>query len=116
MDREREDGVSLPIACTLTPAELAAMHDGLLPGLLSKASARARIPGGFRWRFSPQVNLVKEAGAVIDAEHRCCRFLRFRLLVEPGDGPVWLEVTGPEGTEDFLSTLVDGTPGISPGR
>jgi len=116
MKREREHGVSLPIACTLTPGELAAMRDGLLPGLLSKASARERIPGGFRWRFSPQVNLVKEAGAVIDAEHRCCRFLRFRLLVEPGDGPVWLEVTGPEGTEDFLSRLVDITPGISPDR
>jgi hypothetical protein len=52
--------------------------------------------------------LVKEAAAVIEAEHRCCRFLRFLLLVEPGDGPVWLEVTGPQGTEDFLSALVDG--------
>jgi len=116
MKREREDDAILPIACTLAPAEVAAMHDGLLPGLLSKASARERIPGGFRLRFNPQVNLVKEAGACIDAEHRCCRFLRFRLVVEPGDGPVWLEVTGPEGTEDFLSTLVDTRPGISPGR
>lgn len=65
--------------------------------------------GGFRWRFSPQADLVREVGAVIEAEHRCCRFLRFHLLVEPGDGPVWLEVTGPEGTDDFLSTLLGGT-------
>lgn len=36
-------------------------------------------------------------------------FLRFLLIVEPGDGSVWLEVTGPEGTEDLLSTIIDIT-------
>lgn len=113
MNEEHEEGVSSLVWCTLKPGELEAMRDGLLPGLLTMASARERIPGGFRWRFDPQVGLVNKAGAVIDAEHRCCRFLGFRLLVEPGDGPVWLEVTGPEGAEDFLSTLVDTNSGTS---
>jgi hypothetical protein len=109
MNQEREASASLPIACTLTPAELTAMRSGLLPGLLARANAREVVAGGFRWRFSPQADLVKEVGAVIEAEHRCCRFLRFLLLVDPGDGPVWLEVTGPKGTDDFLSTLIGGT-------
>ena len=107
MNQECESRASLPITCTLAPTELASMRKGLLPGLLARASAKEHIPGGFRWRFDPQSDMVKEAAAVMDAEHRCCRFLRFLLLVEPGDGPVWLEVTGPEGTEDFLSTLLD---------
>ena len=80
MIRQREDSTSLPI-----------------------------IPGGFRWRYDSQHNLVTEAAAVIEAEHSCCRFLRFLLLVEPGEGPVWLEVAGPAGTADFLSTLLDTT-------
>ena len=42
----------------------------------------------------------------IDAERRCCRFLRFRLTVEPDEGPMVLELTGPEGTRDFLSVLI----------
>jgi hypothetical protein len=88
------------------------MRDGLLPGLLSKARARDPIPGGFRWRFNPEAGLLNEAATVIDAEHRCCRFLRFVLRVEAGEGPVWLEVTGPAGTEAFLTTLLD-TPGAS---
>ena len=108
MTEPREASENLPIACTLTPAELTTMRNGLLPGLLARANAKDDIPGGFRWRFDPRADLVKEAAAVIEAEHRCCRFLRFALLVEPGDGPVWLEVTGPEGTEEFLSTLLDG--------
>ena len=104
---DREKRVDLPIACTLTPAEMSAMRDGLLPGLLARAIEKEPVPGGFRWRFVPDAGLVKDAAAVIEAEHRCCRFLRFQLVVEPGDGPVWLEVTGPEGTREFLSTLLD---------
>lgn len=106
MNEDREESASLPIACTLSQAELATRRDGLLPGLLAKTRAREPIPGGFRWRFDFQHDLLKEIAAVIDAEHRCCPFLRFVLLVERGDGPVWLEVTGPEGTEDFLSALL----------
>jgi hypothetical protein len=102
---ERETGTPLPIVCTLKPGELEARRDGLLTGLMAKASAQEQIPGGFRWRFDPDANLAQEVGAVIDAEHQCCRFLQFQLLVEPGDGPMWLEVTGPPGTEDFLSAL-----------
>jgi hypothetical protein len=109
MNQEREESARLPIACTLTPAEFAGTRNGLLPGLLAKANAKEHVAGGCRWRFLPQADLLKEVGAVIEAEHRCCRFLRFVLLVEPGDGPVWLEVTGPEGTDNFLSTLLAGT-------
>jgi hypothetical protein len=86
MERERGQNLRLPIMCTLTSAELAVMRDGLLPGLVARACAQEQIPRGFRFQFAPRPDLLKEAAAVIDAEHRCCRFLRFLLLVEPGDG------------------------------
>jgi hypothetical protein len=112
MTEHSEESSSLPIACTLTPGVFAAMRDGLLPGLLSKARAQEPIPGGIRWRFNPSAGLLNEAAAVIDAEHRCCRFLRFVVHVEAAEGPVWLEVTRPPGTEDFLTMLLD-TSGVS---
>jgi hypothetical protein len=43
---------------------------------------------------------------VIAAEHQCCRFLRFGLMVEPGDGVVTLDVMGPDGTVEFLKQLL----------
>jgi hypothetical protein len=104
--RQPEAPQPLAIACTLTPAELASRRDGLLPGLLIRARERCAVPGGFRWRFEPATGLLAEAVAVVDAERRCCRFLRFQLTVEPDDGPVWLEVSGPEGTQEFLATLL----------
>jgi hypothetical protein len=116
MDREHEHNVNLPIACTLTPAELAASRDGLLPGLLAKAQVKEAVPGGFRWRFDSHEGLLEEAAAVIAAEHRCCRFLRFLLIVEPDEGPVWLEVTGPDGTQEYLSRLLEAPPAESERR
>lgn len=114
MEHDRGKSEDLPIACTLTPPDFAAKREWLLPGLLAEASGREPIPGGFRWQFRPRPNLVQEAGSVIETEHQCCRFLRFRLLIEPGDGPVSLEVTGPIGTEDFLLSLLEMNAETSP--
>jgi len=107
MSQDRDKHVGPPVACTLTAADLAARRNGLLPGLLAKAGVREMVAGGIRWRFDPDDDLLREAASIIDAERRCCPFLRFLLVVEPAGGPVWLEVTGPEGTREFLSTLTD---------
>jgi hypothetical protein len=44
----------------------------------------------------------------IQLESECCRFLRFQLTVEPGGGPVWLELIGPPGTREFLAQEIAG--------
>jgi hypothetical protein len=43
----------------------------------------------------------------IDAERQCCRFLHFGVTVEPDGGPITLELSGPSGTREFLSALLD---------
>ncbi len=96
----------LPIACELSPAELKARREGLLPGLLAQATHRLALDNGFRWRFAPSTEVLMAAVKTIDAERQCCRFLKFNLTVEAADGDVWLEVTGPEGTKDFISSLL----------
>ncbi len=50
-------------------------------------------------------------GEFIQLERQCCPFLRFQLTVEPGGGPIWLELTGPPGTREFLAHGV-GDSGI----
>ena len=50
------------------------------------------------------------AGAIvemIDAERQCCRFLRFRLTVEPDGDSILLDVTGPAGTKEFLDDVFE---------
>jgi hypothetical protein len=96
----------LPVACTLTPADLATRRGALLPGLAARASASTPIDGGRAWRFDFAAGLLAEIAAVVEAEHRCCPFLRFALTVEPGNGPVSLAVVGPAGTVEFLESLL----------
>jgi len=94
----------------LLPSQPITHRTELLPGLLSKADAQATIPEGFRWSFSETDGLLHHIVSVIEAERRCCRFLRFCFTLEPNGGPLWLEVTGPEGTQDFLRPLIFSAP------
>src|ERR1700694_3103839 len=96
----------LPIACELTPAELTARREGLLAGLLEKAQERMSLSNGLRFSFAPSSEFLRAAVQTIDAERRCCKFLKFELTVEPDGGQMWLEITGPPGTAEFLNTLM----------
>ena len=98
----------LPIACMLTPAQLAERRAGLIAGLRSRAERVERIASGVRLHFAAASGCLHEIARTIDAERQCCPFLEFRLTVAPGLGPMTLEVTGPAGTADFLMDLLDG--------
>ena len=76
----------------------------MLGGLVAAADERDELPNCYRLLFA-QADIVPRLMAVIDAERKCCRFLKFEVALEPDLGPVWLTVTGPAGTRDFLAAL-----------
>ena len=92
----------LPVACNLMPAELQERRRNVLSKVLSVVTETAELENGFRYRFTPGGELISELGKLIQLEHQCCPFLTFRLTVEPEGGSVLLEMTGPEGTKEFL--------------
>lgn len=96
---------NLPVACTLSPETIATRRAGLLPGLALQASGKEVLDDGMRLEFPP--DLIPQIAAVIDAERRCCRFLRFDLVIEPAGGPARLSLTGPPGTREFLAALIE---------
>jgi hypothetical protein len=97
----------LPIACTLTPDALRARRAGLLSDLLRRADGQDDLPDGLRLRFAPGADTLATISRAVEAERQCCRFLRFRITVEPDGGPLFLELTGPPGTVEFLAALLD---------
>ena len=97
----------LPVACTLSPAALKARRENLLHALLRRANERRELPDGFRLMFAAEENLLSEIARTVDAERQCCRFLRFTVSVEPDDGPITLDLTGPAGTRDFLAAMFE---------
>lgn len=96
----------LPIACSLTPSSVETRRAALLPGLWKRARERQDTPDGFRLRFDAASDTLQTIAATVDAERQCCRFLQFELSIEPDGGPIWLTLSGPPGTRDFLAALV----------
>ena len=98
----------VPVACTLPEPELAARRAGVLAAIRRDQQEARWLPDGVGLRFAAEPDRLATLATFIDLERRCCAFLRFRLTVEPGGGPIWLELTGPPGTRDFLAAELVG--------
>jgi hypothetical protein len=97
----------LPIAYTLSPAALKARKENLLNTLLHRANERLELVNGWRLRFASESDMLSAISRAVNAERQCCRFLRFTITVEPDDGPISVDLTGPVGTREFLAAMFD---------
>ena len=95
----------VPIACTLTPDDLSRGRDDLLPGLLRDAAGREETEAGYRYRFTTSADVLLRIARVVERERQCCRFFKFGIVADANLGPVWLDVSGPDGTKVFLAEL-----------
>lgn len=97
--------LTLPIACTFAEFELRERRETVLEKIKGAVSDVKEIENGFAYEFTSSGEVIMELAHLIDLEHRCCPFLKFQLTIESGQGPIRLELTGPEGTKDFLSEV-----------
>jgi hypothetical protein len=97
---------SQPVACTLTADQRRCESEALLPGLSTRADATEWTPSGVRFSFIASSDTLEAILNVIDRERKCCTFLDFHLTIPAASGPFVLELTGPEGTREFLGELL----------
>jgi hypothetical protein len=91
---------SLPVAYTPGPSALKARREGLLADLVRRSDRREDLTDGHRLRFGASGEIVNLIARAIDAERHCCRFLRFRLTVEPDEAPrVALSLQSPQNAD-----------------
>jgi hypothetical protein len=93
----------IPIVCDLTaiPAEERAAHETRGKHLWFEAfQERHELADGYAFRFRAEdYPLVV---AFIANERLCCSFFRFVVEVTPGQGPIWLRITGPAGAKEAV--------------
>ncbi|MGH9929997.1 MAG: hypothetical protein ACREA9_12355 [Pyrinomonadaceae bacterium] len=77
----------------------------MLSKMRAAVTESTELDNGFIYQFTSDGELISELANLIQLEHQCCPFLRFRLTVEPGEGAVSLEMTGPKGTKEFLAEI-----------
>jgi hypothetical protein len=97
--------MDLPVVCTLTADSITTRKAALLPGLVRRAEITEDTADGFRFRFP--ADAFSALASTVEAERQCCRFLRFDINIEPDGGPIWLSLSGPSGTREFLAALID---------
>ncbi len=97
---------SLPIACSLTEPELRERRNTVLHKVGQAVLEVVEVENGYAYRFPSDDEWLGELLNLIRLERQCCPFLTFRISVEPNGGAVWMELTGPGGTKDFLSSFL----------
>jgi hypothetical protein len=67
----------------------------------------AELPDGFAFRLPNDASTFVRTAEYITLDRLCCKFLCWELRSEPNGGPVWLRLTGPEGTKDLLRSTLE---------
>ena len=102
---------AIPLACVpgAIPAKERAGHFARARRLFGEAAEERRAwREGYAFRFA--ADAVGEVARFVANERKCCPFLEFEIVLESA-GPVWLRLTGPVGTRNFLQAEL----GISAG-
>ncbi len=104
--------IELPIACTLTDAAFQQRRAEMLPRIQEQIQSLKPLDAGYALQFAAEEAVLEDVFRLIQLERQCCAFLQFDLTVEPDHGPVWLSLTGPEGTKAFLENVLGLTAGL----
>jgi hypothetical protein len=94
-----------PIACTLNETEFQKRRQTILRLIGGAALKVAPLPMGRAFHFEPTSEILSQLVSLVDLERRCCPFLTFRIVVEPANRPICLEVTGPAEAQSMIADL-----------
>jgi hypothetical protein len=98
------------LACvpSAIPADEGQGHFALGRELLEvRAKERVALPNGYAIRFAPDA--FEAVARFVANERNCCPFLTFELTLDPASGPLWLRMTGPEGSRAVLDAKLSLT-------
>ena len=98
----------IPIACSLSDAELRQREQALLAQFRAVVTAIEELPEGYAFTLPGDEKSIALAAELIAAERECCLFLTFELIAQPNNVPVILRVTGPDGAKEFVKTTFVG--------
>lgn len=96
--------MTLPIACSLTDAQLQESRRDVLRKVRNAVIETRELEDGYSYQLPASEEWLAELAHLVNLERQCCPFLRLSITVEPDNGPCWLELTGPPGTKHVLAT------------
>lgn len=99
---DMESDGRIEVSCMLTQPELQERKTRVLASLRQKITEIKELSDGFTFAFNGEDGIIDELIEFIKSERQCCPFFTFNLLVKNENNGVWLSITGPKGTKEFI--------------
>jgi hypothetical protein len=96
-----------PFACdraALTPAARKHHFDEVLPAMRKLVKGAKELPDGYAFEFPTDNATIQLAAEFAANERLCCPFLDITLRIEREHGKFSVQLTGREGTKEFIRT------------
>lgn len=90
------------VACKLTTPELQERKKTVIAELKSLLLEKKETGNGMKYKFEGTNKMIDLVTSFIKTERLCCDFFDFNLSVAAEGGYMWLELSGPEGTKEFI--------------
>lgn len=103
---EPKDKVTNP-TCKLTTPELQKRKSTVIESLRKQVTQTEELANGFAFKFAGTDNIIDELATFIKTERECCDFFTFTLSVKGDKSETWLELTGVEGTKEFMKAELE---------
>jgi hypothetical protein len=96
---------NVPVACALNDNEFRERRNIVLQKIGHAIIEIKELKNGFGYLFLYSDDLLTELTDFVRFERKCCPFLNFKIIVESNNADIWLQMTGAQGTKDFLASL-----------
>lgn len=102
-DQVRAKNSKTALTCKLMPEDMRLRKETILKSLKTKVLEKKELPNGYAFRFPGSDAMVDELVEFIKTERECCDFFIFNLSISGDKSEAWLELTGVEGSKDFVT-------------
>ncbi len=93
-----------PVSCKLTSPELQKRKETVLASLKRQIIEKKELPNGYAFKFAGTNEVVDKLTEFFKTERACCSFFSFGLSISGNGKEAWLNLTGPEGTKEMITT------------
>ena len=97
----------IKLTCKLTTPELQQRKKTVIAELKNQVLEKIETENGFKYKFEGSDKMLDLLGSFIKTERLCCDFFVFALTASGDTTFTWLELSGPEGTKDFIKHEID---------
>lgn len=95
---------SIALVCKLTSKELRERKETVIASLKKQILEKKELSNGYAFKFTGTDKVIDELSEFVKSERSCCNFFTFGLSFS-GDGKeAWLNLTGPEGAKEMITT------------